>query len=184
MAHTNLDKDKLESNKKELIHTGGEHITGKSASERNASFRAAEKNPKASVHIANINKKSLEHRSEIAGNLAHHFNKLSHEDKHHAIKKLMNADETDTPVVKVHHDPKKGVTHISDPVAEFKHLHSKTKEYHFEHKGMYMNVHAIDKDGNKHHIAKIGIKHNSSPMTHVVGNVTHGPGYKKMVANK
>ena len=181
LAHTQFDKDKLESNKKELIKMGAAHITGKSASERNASFRAAEKNPKASIDIANINKRSLEHRSEIAGNLANHFNKLSHDEKHHAIKKLMNADKTDTPVVKVHHDPKKSATHISDPVAEFNDLHNKTKEYHFEHKGMYINVHAHDKSGNIHHIAKIGIKHNSSPMTHIVGNVTHGPGYKKII---
>lgn len=185
MSGVPMDHDKIEQNRQELVKLGGKHTTGASAKERNDAFREAEKNPKAAKAVAAINKRSLEQRGELASKLAAGFNSnLSDEQKHAVVRRLLNAERTKTPVIKLHHDPKKGETHISDPVAEFENLKPKIRNYRFEHKGMYIDLHAEDHEGNTYHLAKIGIKHNSSPMTHVVGNVTHADGYKKLLAKE
>lgn len=181
LAKTSLDKNKLEANKHELLSLGGPHITGNTQSERNKSFRMQEKNSKVKAIIDSINKKSLEHRTDLVSSLVNSYNKLSFQDKTYAVKRLMNAEESGTQVVKIHHNPISSKTHVSDPIQEFKDMHIKVNNYHFEAKGMYINIVAEDKTGNKYLIAKIGIKHNSSPMTHVVGSVSHSGGYKKLL---
>ena len=177
MAGKTLDHKKVESNRNELIKLGGKHVQGESQAARNKSFREAERDPKKSKTVSAINDKSKEHRASYAKTLASGMNKRSAEDKHGIVKKLLNADEHATPVIKVHYDTKKGKAHVSDPVSEFKKIKSKSKDYHFEHRGAYIHVHAVDKKGEKHHIASIGIKNNSSPMTHTVGSVSHGKHY-------
>jgi hypothetical protein len=181
LAGVKVDDEKQESNRKEIIKAGGKHIEGNTAEKRNESFRKAEKDPSKAKVVANINKKSQEHRAEIAGNLAAGFNKKSHKEHEHIVRTLLNADKHATPVVKIHHDPTTGKTHISDPTGEFDKIHKNTKKYRFEHKGAYIHIHATHKDGTEHHIASVGIKNNSSPFTHTVGSVSSSGGYKKML---
>jgi len=181
LAGVKVDHKKHEANKAEIVKTGGKHIEGHTAGARNSSFRQAEKDPKKAKVVAAINKKSQEHRTEIAGHLATGFNKKSHSAHEYIVRTLMNADKHATPVIKVHHDPKTGKTHVSDPTKEFDKIHKNTKKYRFEHKGAYIHIHATHKDGTEHHIASVGIKNNSSPFTHTVGSVSSSGGYKKIL---
>jgi len=155
-------------------------ITGSNQNERNTQFRALEKSPQHADRVAKVKKASSDFRSGLASHYATHFNNLSHEDKTHAVKRLMNAEETPTPVIKAHYDTKKNKVNISSPHDEFNTMHSKVKHYNFSSKGTYMHVHAEDQNGKQHHIAKISFKDKSSPMTNIVGAVSHGKDYEKL----
>lgn len=155
-------------------------ITGTNQNERNAQFRAIEKSPEHSERVAKVKKASSDFRTGLASHYATHFNNLSHEDKTTAVKRLMNAEETPTPVIKAHYDTKKNKVNISNPHEEFNTMHSKVKHYNFSSKGTYMHVHAEDANGKQHHIAKISFKDKSSPMTNIVGAVSHGKDYEKL----
>jgi hypothetical protein len=155
-------------------------ITGTNQNERNTQFRAIEKSPAHAKNVEAVKKSSLDFRTGLASHYAGHFSKLSHADKSHAVQRLMNAEETPTPVIKAHYDTKKNKVHISSPVGEFKNMHEKTRNYHFSSKGTYMHVHAEDHNGKMHHIAKISFKDKSSPMTNLVGAVSHGKDYQAL----
>lgn len=180
LANIESDDKAKDDHYKEIEHIGKNNgIHGKTASLRNKAFRAAEKDPSKSESVKEINKKSLEHRSHVASRLAAGFNNLNHEEHKNVVRRLMNAEQTNTPTVKLHYDTKKKSVHISDPVGEMDNIHKNTKKFHFEHKGMYVHVHAIDHDGKSHHIGVLGIKNNSSPFTHTVGNMSKGKNYDK-----
>jgi hypothetical protein len=155
-------------------------ITGTNQNDRNTQFRAIEKSPEHATKVAAIKKSSQDFRSGLATHYANHFSKLSHADKSSAVQRLMNAEETPTPVIKAHYDTKKNKVHISSPVGEFNTMHEKTRNYHFSSKGTYMHVHAEDHNGKMHHIAKISFKDKSSPMTNIVGAVSHGKDYQAL----
>ena len=155
-------------------------ITGTNQNDRNTQFRAIEKSPEHATNVAAIKKSSQDFRSGLATHYANHFSKLSHADKSSAVQRLMNAEETPTPVIKAHYDTKKNKVHISSPVGEFNTMHEKTRNYHFSSKGTYMHVHAEDHNGKMHHVAKISFKDKSSPMTNIVGAVSHGKDYQAL----
>lgn len=176
-------QDEIDSHKEELAKDMGSYGGGASQSERNDSYRAAEKssNPKALATVAKVKAKSLAFRSMMASRYAAGLSNLPADKAKDAVRRLMNAEETNTKYIKVSHNPKTGKTDISDPVQEFKDMHEKVKKYHFSSHGMYTDIHAEDKQGNLHHIARIGIKDKSSPMTNIVGAVAHASGYKKLI---
>jgi hypothetical protein len=155
-------------------------ITGTNQNDRNTQFRAIEKAPEHTKRVEAVKKSSQDFRTGLASHYAKHFQNLSHEDKTHAVKRLMNAEETPTPVVKAHYDTKKNKVHISSPVGEFNNMNTKTKHYDFSSKGTYMHVHARDEAGKSHHVAKISFKDKSSPMTNIVGAVSHGKDYQAL----
>ncbi len=181
MAKMDIDHDAEHSFRSDLIKLGGKTITGDTAAARHKSFREAESNPKAAKVIDAINKRSLEYRKEKMGNLTTGLNNnLNHEEKTMVARRLLNAEKTKTPMLKLNTHPTKG-PHISDPAAEFENLKSKVRNWRFEHNGMYIHLKAEDHEGNVHHIANIGMKHNSSPMTHLVGNVSGASGYQQLL---
>lgn len=172
----------IDSHKEELVKHMGKHVTGSNQNERNDQYRAAEKgSPAAKKAAATVKNKSLAFRSSMASRYAAGFSKLPHEKATNAVRRLMNAEKTNTRYIKLSHNPKNGKTDISDPVADFEKMHSKVKKYHFSSKGMYTDVHAEDKKGNLHHVLRIGIKDKSSPMTNIVGSVAHAGGYKRLL---
>jgi hypothetical protein len=172
----------IDSHKEELVKDMGKHVSGVNQNERNDQYRAAEKgSPAAKTAAAKVKSKSLMFRSSMAARYAAGFSKLSHEKATDAVRRLMNAEKTNTNYIKLSHNPKNGKTDISDPVADFDKMHGKVKKYHFSSKGMYTDVHAEDKDGNLHHVLRIGIKDKSSPMTNIVGSVAHAGGYKRLL---
>ena len=179
-------QEEIDTHKESLVHlankgTGkSKPITGTNQADRHKQFRAIEKSPEHANRVAAVKSSSLNFRSGLASHYATHFNGLSHEDKTHAVRRLMNAEETPTPVIKAHYDTKKNKVNISNPVDEFKNMHSKVQKYHFSSKGTYMHVHAEDENGKLHHIAKISFKDKSSPMTNIVGAVSHGKDYEKL----
>lgn len=175
------NQSRIDDHKKSLVKMMGKHVTSENQSERNKQFREAEKNPKAAKHVEAVKNASREFRSQMASDYATAFNQQSHEHHQHAVRRLLNAEATDTPVIKVHHDPKKNKTSISDPVGEFSKLDSKTSHYTAKASGTKMHVYAHTHDGETHHIATIGIKDKSSPMTNIVGAVSHGKDYQKVV---
>jgi hypothetical protein len=176
-------QDEIDSHKEELAKDMGRYGGGSSQTERNDSYRAAEKsdNPKALATVAKVKAKSLAFRASMASRYAAGLSNLPADKAKDAVRRLMNAEETATPYIKVSHNPKNGKTDVSDPVQEFKDMHAKVKKYHFSSNGMYADVHAEDKQGTLHHIARIGIKDKSSPMTNIVGSVAHAGGYKKIL---
>ena len=181
MAKMDIDHDAEHDFRQDLIKLGGKTISGDSAAARHKSFRDAEKNPKAAKAIDAINKRSLEYRKERMGKLTTGLNNnLNHEEKTMVARRLLNAEKTKTPMLKLNTHPTKG-PHISDPAAEFENLRSKVRNWRFEHNGMYVALKAEDHEGNVHHIANIGLKHNSSPMTHLVGNVSGASGYQQLL---
>lgn len=181
MAKMDIDHDAENDFRQDLIKLGGKTISGDSAKSRHNAFRAAEKNPKAAKTIEAINKRSLEYRKERMGKLTAGLNNnLNHEEKTMVARRLLNAEKTKTPMLKLNTHPTKG-PHISDPAAEFENLKSKVRNWRFEHNGMYVALKAEDHEGNVHHIANIGLKHNSSPMTHLVGNVSGASGYQQLL---
>jgi hypothetical protein len=172
----------IDSHKEELVKDMGKHVSGANQNERNDQYRAAEKgSPAAKTAAAKVKSKSLMFRSSVAARYAAGFSKLSHEKATDAVRRLMNAEKTNTNYIKLSHNPKNGKTDISDPVADFDKMHGKVKKYHFSSKGMYTDVHAEDKEGNLHHVLRIGIKDKSSPMTNIVGSVAHAGGYKRLL---
>lgn len=175
-------QNEIDDHKNELVKDMGRHVSGTSQNERNDAFRNAEKGTDTAKRAAKkVKDKSLAFRSSMASRYAGGFAKLSHEKATDAVRRLMNAEKTEASYIKVSHNPKNGKTDISDPVNEFETMHNKVKKYHFSSNGMYVNVHAEDKDGNIHHILKMGIKDKSSPMTNIVGAVAHAGGYKKLL---
>lgn len=185
MANIKVDDNTKDSHYKEIEHIGKKSglTNSKTADGRNKDFRAAEKAGSHTDSIKEINKKSLEHRSHVAGRLAEGFNNLSHGDHKKVIRRLMNAESTNTPTVKLHYDTNKNKVHISDSAAEMDHVHHNTNHFKFEHRGMYVHIHAVDHKGDSHHIGTLGIKNNSSPYTHTVGNVSKGKGYDKFAGD-
>ena len=182
LAKVDMDTESHEKHYKDLAKIGEGHVEGKTAGAKNKSYRELEKDSSKQHVVDAIKKRSLEHRNKIAGHLADGFNNLSTEEHHKVVRRLMNAEHTNTPTVKLHYDTKKREVHISEPSHEMDKIQANTSKYSFEHKGMYIHVHAHDKDGKQHHIATIGIKNNSSPFTHIVGNVSKGKGYDKFLA--
>jgi len=176
-------QSEIDAHKEELAKDMGRYGGGANQNERNDAYRASEKsdNPKALATVARVKAKSLAFRSMMASRYASGLSKLPADKAKDTVRRLMNAEETNTSYLKVSHNPKNGKTDISDPVQEFKDMHAKVKKYHFSSKGMYTDIHAEDKQGNLHHIARIGIKDKSSPMTNIVGSVAHASGYKKLV---
>lgn len=125
---------------------------------------------------------SRDFRAKLVSHYAKHFNKLTHEDKTHAVRRLLSANETLHPHDKIHYDTSKNEVHISNPVEEFNTLHGRIAHYTAEAKGGYLHIHAHTPDGNKHHILKISIKNkSSSPYTNIVGAASHGKDYKKLI---
>jgi len=162
-------------------------ITGKTAGERHKQFKevaagAKGSNAKAASELAN--KTSLEHRSDIAGHLAKHFSNLAstnHSAMTDVVRKLTASHGTETPMMKIHHDPKTGKTDISHPKEDFDKAMSKVTHFSVEHRGMYVHIHAHDNDGRKHSIVKLSIKNkSSSPYTNTVGSASLGSGLKKL----
>lgn len=172
----------IDAHKEELVKHMGKHVKGSNQNERNDEYRAAEKgSPAAKKAAALVKQKSLAFRSSMASRYAAGASKLSHEKATDTVRRLMNAEKTNTRYLKLSHNPKNGKTEISDPIADFDKMHSKVKKYHFSSNGMYMDVHAEDKKGNLHHVARVGIKDKSSPMTNIVGSVAHAGGYKRLL---
>lgn len=175
------NQKQIDEHKKNLVKMMGEHVTSSKQSEQNKQFRAAEKEPKAAKHVEAVKEASRQFRTKMASDYATAFNKQSHEHHGVAVRRLLNAESSDTPVIKVHHDPKKNKTTISDPVSEFNKLHSNTSHYSAAASGTKMHVYAHSHEGKKYHIATIGIKDKSSPMTNIVGAVSHGKDYHKAI---
>jgi len=184
--HAEVKQAEIDTHKESLVGIANKGagkskpITGTNQNDRNTQFRAIEKSPEHATKVAAIKKSSQDFRSGLATHYANHFSKLSHVDKSHAVQRLMNAEETPTPVIKAHYDTKKNKVHISSPVGEFNTMHEKTRNYHFSSKGTYMHVHAEDHNGKMHHVAKISFKDKSSPMTNIVGAVSHGKDYQAL----
>ena len=178
---TKHDQEKIDTHKKELKNMMGPHVTAEDQKTRNNQFREAEKNPKAAKHVAVTREASKVFRTSMAKDYTQGFNSLSHEQHHDTVRRLLNAEPSGTPVIKVHHDPKKNKTEISDPVDEFKNIHANTHHYSAEHRGTSTYVYSHTHDGQKHHIATVNIKDKSSPMTTIGGSVSPGTHYKKAV---
>lgn len=175
-------QSEIDAHKEELVKDMGKHVTGSSQNERNDAYRAAEKgSPAAKKAAAKVKMKSLLFRGTMATRYAAGFSKLTQERATDAVRRLMNAEKTSTRYIKLSHNPKNGKTDISDPIADFDKMNKKVKKYHFSSKGMYVDVHAEDKDGNLHHVLRMGIKDKSSPMTNIVGSVAHAGGYKRLL---
>jgi hypothetical protein len=163
------------------------HLKGTTNAAKHQEFKSAVKGelgPKAKQAAEHANKTSLEHRSAIAGTLAKHFQKVAETDHPHmteVVRKLTASHKTETPMLKVHHNPKTGKTDVSHPSEDFDKAMSKVKHFSVEHKGMYVNIHAHDNEGKKHTIAKVSIKNkSSSPFTNMVGSASLGNGLKKL----
>jgi len=175
-------QSEIDAHKENLIKQMGKHVSGANQNERNNQFRTAEKgSPAAKKAAAAVKSESLLFRSSMASRYAAGASKLTHEQATNTIRRLMNAEETNTNYLKLSHNPKNGKTEISDPVADFKKMHNNVKKYFFTSSGSYMHVHALDKNGEKHHILKVNIKDKSSPMTNIVGSVAHAGGYKRLL---
>jgi hypothetical protein len=177
-------QNEIDAHKEELAKDMGRYGKGETQTERHNAYRQSEKsnNPKELAAVAKVKAKSLAFRATMASRYAAGLSKLSHDKATDAVRRLMNAEETKTHYIKVSHNPKNGKTHISDPVQEFKDINSKVKKYHFSGHGMYTDIHAEDKQGELHHIARIGIKDKSSPMTNIVGSVQPvTSGYSKIL---
>jgi hypothetical protein len=188
MKHEHLQK--LIDAHHEAIHSiMAPHVKSTSNAQRHKEFKeiaSGAKGSKAKAASDLASKTSLEHRSAIAGHLANHFSKLAKND--HAgmtevVRKLTASHGTETPMMKVHHNPKTGKTDVSNPKEDFDNAMSKVKHFSVEHKGMYIHIHAHDHEGNKHSIAKLSIKNkSSSPYTNMVGSSSLGSGLKKLAA--
>jgi hypothetical protein len=172
----------ITTHKNKLVKMMGHHVSaGAGQEQRNKEFRAAESGAGHKQAEA-VKAESLAFRTKMAKHYAKHFNALSHEEKHHAVRRLLNAEQAGTHYIKTHVDDRTGHIHVSDPVAEFHHMHKKMSHYSAEHSGTYMKIHAHDKAGKSYHIANLNLKDKSSPMTNITGAVSAAKDYHKAVA--
>ena len=165
------------------------HVTATSNAQKHKEFKqiaSGAQGSEAKDAAQKANKTSLEHRTLIAGHLEKHFSNLAatdHPKMTDVVRKLTASHGTETPMLKVHHNPKTNKTDISNPKEDFDRAMNHVTHFSVEHRGMYMHIHAHDKDGNKHSIAKLSIKNkSSSPYTNMVGNSSLGSGLKKLAA--
>lgn len=175
------NQEDIDEHKDSLVKMMGKHVSADTQKLRHREFRAAQKNPKAAKQVEAVKEASRQYRSKMASDYASAFNNQTREHHTHAVRRLLNAESTPTPVIKVHHDPVKNTTSISDPVREFNNLDAKTKKYSAKASGTKMHIYAHTHDGETHHVATVGIKDKNSPMTNIVGAVVHGSGYGEAV---
>lgn len=169
----------------EDVHDGmKKFIKSTTARARHQEFKDVKANgsPAAKKAAEAALQKSRDFRAGLTHHYANGFNKLSPADALHAVRRLSSSEDTLHPHDKVHFDDSKGKVHISHPVDDFEKLHGQVKHYSAEARGGYMLIHAHDNAGKKHQILRIGIKNkSSSPYTNIVGAVSHGKDYHKLV---
>jgi hypothetical protein len=188
LSHANHDKVKsmISSHRDEIHNIMGKHIDRTSTlGAQHKAFKevVASGSSAAKGKAEQALEASRKFRAGLATHYATHFNKLSHADMSHAVRRLASAEDTMHPHDKIHFDDKKGQVHISDPVGDFNKMHAKVSHYSAEGKGGYLHIHAHTPDGNKHHILKISIKNkSSSPYTNIVGAASHGKDYSKLAS--
>jgi hypothetical protein len=183
ILNTDHDAEALAAHKADLVKHMGKYVKGTSQPERNKEYRAAAKTPAGKKLADAVAAQSLEYRKGMAKRYADAFNSLPAHKHHDVVRRFLNAEPTQTAFRKVHVDKNLRV-HITDPVAEFKAIHTGTKHYSAEHSGAYLNLLAHKKNGDVHQIARINIKDKSSPMTNVVGNVSAGKDYNRAAGLK
>ena len=187
-ALTHSDDEAIQNNIEEYhkdIHEGmKKHIKSGTAAARHQEFKDVKENgsPAAKAAAETALQKSRDFRASLAQHYADKFNVLSHEDATHAVRRLSSSEDTVHPHDKVHFNDKTGQVHMSHPVEDFGHLHSQVHHYSAEARGGYMIIHAHDHNGKKHVILQTSIKNkSSSPYTNIVGAVSHGKDFHKLV---
>lgn len=177
-------EDLISAHDKERDKIMGDSISSGSLEKKHAQFKELKNgSPEEKDKVERALAASVKHRQGVAAAFANGFSRMGNVEKSNALRRLLSAEPTVHPELKVHYDTNKNKVNVGHPAEDFDRINRNVDRYEVENQGTTIVFHGVHKDGSKHRILSLGIKNgSSSPYTGIKGAAHIESGYKKILA--